>query len=115
MALERDGNRVIAIFRNPSSILVFDAQNGHVIARAPTCDDADDVFVDAKRQLLYVSCGEGLIDILAEDDVTVRRGRITTVSGARTSLFDPDRDRLYLAVRASGCEPAAIWVFRPLP
>jgi hypothetical protein len=35
--------------------------------------------------------------------------------GARTSLFVPELDRLYVAVRASGAEPAAIWVFKPTP
>jgi hypothetical protein len=41
--------------------------------------------------------------------------RIRTVPGARTSLFVPDLDRLFLAVRAERGEPAAIWVFRPPP
>jgi hypothetical protein len=27
----------------------------------------------------------------------------------------PAKDRLYLGVRGSGTEPAAIWVFRPHP
>ena len=35
--------------------------------------------------------------------------------GARTSLFVPDLDRLYVAVRAHAKDPAAIWVLRPLP
>jgi hypothetical protein len=39
--------------------------------------------------------------------------RIPTIPGARTALFVPERDRLYLAVRASGSEGAAVWVFRP--
>ena len=30
-----------------------------VVAKAETCGDADDVFVDAKRRRVYVSCGEG--------------------------------------------------------
>jgi len=40
---------------------------------------------------------------------------IATVAGARTSLFVPEMDRLMLAVRASAGEPAAIWVFQPMP
>ena len=40
-------------------------------------------------------------------------GQIPTVSGARTSLFVPELDRLFVAVRSSGNKPAAIWVFRP--
>ena len=44
-----------------------------------------------------------------------RTARVPTVSGARTSLFVPELDRLYLGVRASSSEPAAVWVFRPSP
>jgi hypothetical protein len=40
-------------------------------------------------------------------------GHIKTVRGARTSLWVPELDRLFLAVRASGAEAAALWVFRP--
>jgi hypothetical protein len=41
--------------------------------------------------------------------------RVPTVAGARTSLFVPELDRLFVAARARGSEPAAIWVFRPVP
>jgi hypothetical protein len=44
-----------------------------------------------------------------------RLARVPTVSGARTSLFVPELDRLFVAVRAGSNEPAAIWVFRPIP
>jgi hypothetical protein len=40
---------------------------------------------------------------------------VPTVSGARTSLFVSELDRLYVAVRAQSNEPAAVWVFRPAP
>jgi hypothetical protein len=74
------------------------------------------VFVDARRHRLYVSCGEGVIDVFGRDGGEYARiARIPTVAGARTSLFVPATDRLYLAVRATLSEPAAIWVFRPGP
>jgi len=44
-----------------------------------------------------------------------RIAEMRTAAGARTSLFVPTLDRLFLAVRASGQEPAAIWVLRPSP
>jgi hypothetical protein len=69
--------------------------------------------VDAKRQRVYVSCGEGFLDIFDSSDTTYRRlGHIATVSGARTSLFVPQLDLLFIAARATSSEPAAIWVFR---
>jgi hypothetical protein len=66
------------------------------------------------RYVGILACGEGVIDVF--DAETYRRlARIPTVSGARTSFFAPELDRFILAVRASGREPAALWLFRPLP
>jgi uncharacterized cupredoxin-like copper-binding protein len=44
-----------------------------------------------------------------------RIGHMPTVPGARTSLFAPEMDRIFLAVRATPNEPAAVWVFTPNP
>jgi len=72
------------------------------------------MFFDAKRQRLYVSCGEGWLDVFAAADDGYRRiGRTETIAGARTSLFVPERDRLFLAARATATEPAAVWILRP--
>jgi hypothetical protein len=94
--------------------MALSSQDGHVVAQAETCGDADDVFVDRKRRRVYVSCGQGVVDVLELVEAGYRRlARVPTVSGARTSLFVPELDRLFVAVRAGSNEPAAIWVFRP--
>ena len=114
MALNGDSNQVLAVFRTPAKLGVFDKRDGSIVRMVDTCGDADDVFVDAKRHRLYVSCGAGVIDIFDARSYE-RVSRIPTVSGARTSLFVPELDRLFLAVRAGGGNPAAIWVFGPAP
>ena len=76
---------------------------------------ADDMFLDAKRRRIYVSCGEGVLDVLDAKGAYRRLARIRTAPGARTSLFVPEVDRLFVAARATPEEPAAIWVFRPAP
>jgi hypothetical protein len=116
MALDFDSHRVLVAFRKPARLAAFDEQDGKVVAQLETCGDADDVFVDPKRHRVYVSCGQGLVDVLEQRDRTYERiGRVPTARGARTSLLVPEMDRLYVATRASGNEPAAIWVFRPAP
>ena len=90
--------------------------DGSLLTALDACGDADDLFVDSKRGRVYVTCGEGLIEVFARrGDAYESIGRVPTVSGARTSLLVTDADRLYVAVRASGSEPAAIWALRPLP
>jgi len=76
--------------------------------------DADDLFADVKRGRVYVSCGEGFLDVLDARDYR-RLARVPTVRGARTSYFVPSMDRLFLAVRAASLEPATVWVYRPVP
>jgi YVTN family beta-propeller protein len=116
MALSPDTGHVLAAFRSPAKLGVFSAKDGALIASPDICGDADDVFVDAKRHRVYVSCGQGFIDVLdAQGSAYQRVARIQTVSGARTALFVPELDRLMLAVRESSGEPAAVWVYRPIP
>jgi YVTN family beta-propeller protein len=116
MALDHIRRLVLVTFRAPAELGVFSTTGGRLIATAETCGDADDLFVDAKRGRVYVSCGSGFLDVFETKGVTYgRTARIPTVSGARTSLFMPEMDRLLVAVRANSEEPAAIWVFRPIP
>ena len=116
MAIDRDAHRVLVVFRNPPTLMALSSQDGRTVAKIETCGDADDVFVDPNRRRVYVSCGEGVVDVLEQAGAGYRRlARVPTVSGARTSLFIPELDRLFVAVRARSREPAAIWVFRPLP
>ncbi len=114
MALDSDARRVLAVFRNPPKLKAFAMQDGAMVASVDVCGDADDAFVDAKRNRVYVSCGAGAIDVLDARSYS-RLARLPTVSGARTSLFVPELDRLFLAVRAAFRTPAAIWIFRPMP
>ena len=75
--------------------------------------DSDDLFYDAARRRLYVSGGEGYIDVVQEggDGRLSRTARVTTASGARTSLFVADQSRLYLAVPHRGSQRAEIRVY----
>jgi hypothetical protein len=93
---------------------VFDTRSGAPVARLRACGDTDDVFFDAGRRRIYLSCGAGFLDVIQQHGSAYEElARIPTIPGARTALFVPERDRLYLAVRANGAEGAAVWVFRP--
>jgi YVTN family beta-propeller protein len=116
MALDPERHRVLVAFRNPAKLAAFDWQIGGLVSEVDICGDADDVFLDPRRNRVYVTCGARFIDILSTDDTNYsRQARISTVSGARTGLFVPEMDRLLLAVRSHIKEPAAIWVYRIIP
>ncbi|HEU0218614.1 MAG TPA: hypothetical protein VFQ90_18305 [Stellaceae bacterium] len=115
MAIDNTGTLVAAVFRSPPTLVIYAAADGTVRSRPSTCGDADDVFFDAQRQRIYVSCGNGAIDVFAASGTNYEHmARVTTTSGARTSLFVPELDRLFVAQRAGVLSgDAAIRIFRP--
>jgi DNA-binding beta-propeller fold protein YncE len=116
MALDEDTQRVLVAFRTPGRLAAFSVRDGESAASVELCDDADDLFADAKRGRVYVSCGEGFVDVFDARAGDYRRlARVPTIRGARTSYYVPSIDRLFLAVRAASLEPAAVWVYRPVP
>jgi len=116
MALDPERKRVLVAFRNPAKLAAFDWQTSGLLSEVDICGDADDLFLDRKRNRVYVTCGAGFIDVLTADDAKYARvTRVPTVAGARTGLFVPEMDRLLLGVRAGFKQPAAIWVYRTAP
>lgn len=117
MALDPAKNVVAVVFRSPARLVLLDTRTGSVTANLSTCGDADDVFFDGKRERLYVSCGAGQVAVFQRDGEAYRSlAVIATASGARTSLFLPDLDRLFVAERAGLLAAnAAIRVYQPSP
>jgi hypothetical protein len=117
MAINEDGSTIASVFRSPAQLVLFATITGSPEQELATCGDADDVFFDAKRQRIYVSCGAGVVDVFESSGHDYRRvASVETSSGARTSLFVPELDRLFVAARAgSPGSPAKILVFRPMP
>jgi YVTN family beta-propeller protein len=116
MTIDRARGQILLVFRGSSRLMAFAMTDGKPLSHAETCGDVDDLFVDPKRNRVYVSCGTGSVDVFEANGSAFQRiAHIPTVSGARTSLFVPEVDRLFVAVRAKSTEPAAIWVFRPAP
>ncbi|MGH7971545.1 MAG: hypothetical protein ACREIC_22735, partial [Limisphaerales bacterium] len=65
------------------------------------------------RRRIYVSGGQGAISVVDQVDADHYRLKtsIPTASGARTSIFVPQMDRLYLAVPRRGARPAEIRIY----
>jgi DNA-binding beta-propeller fold protein YncE len=116
MALDRGAGEVAVVYRLPARMVVFDTASGKVKQSAPTCGDADDVFLDGPRRRLYVTCGSGSIDVFAASKAGYAPlGRVSTRGGARTSIFDPALGRLFVAAPRQGAGGAAILIYQPKP
>jgi DNA-binding beta-propeller fold protein YncE len=115
MSLDEANNRLFVGFRKPGALLVYNYVNGRLLAYLPIPHDADDVFYDERNKLIYVSCGDGTVEIIRQIDVDnyLKTKHVSTMPDARTSLFIPELNRLYVAVpRQSRDEPAEILVFK---
>jgi len=111
LALDAAGATAAVVFRNPPRLALYDTKTGAARVKE-TCGDADDVFFDDRRSRVYVSCGSGAVDVFNKAQLS-RLAEITTKQGARTSLFVPELDRLFVAARSGWFSDAKILVYRP--
>jgi YVTN family beta-propeller protein len=115
MALDEDGKRLFVVCRNPARVLVYNVTSGAMTMSVETVGDADDVFWDARRKRLYVIGGQGFVDVIQPQagDRFGSVAHLATGSGARTGLFVPEIDRLFIAVPHRGAQAAGILVLEP--
>jgi DNA-binding beta-propeller fold protein YncE len=113
MALDEANRRLFVGCRRPAKVLVFDTTSGKEVGSFDIVGDTDDLFYDASRTRLYVSGGEGYLDVFQDqgDHRFSRIAHVATAAGARTSLFVADQSRLYLAVPRRGAQKAEIRVY----
>ncbi len=112
MALDEAGHRLFIGCRQPAKILVIDTSSGRSAASFEAVGDTDDLFYDAARKRLYVTGGEGFLDVFQDQGTGfIRLSHMPTASGARTSLFVPELNRLYLAVPHRGSQKAEIRIY----
>lgn len=115
MALDDANRRLFVGCRQPARLVVFDTAQGKPVTDLAISGDTDDLFYDAKLKRLYLSCGEGFVDVIVQRDADTYqlRERIPTRAGARTSFFSGDLNEFYLAVPLQGDHEAEIRVFQP--
>lgn len=123
IALDKTRSRLYVACRDSAmqgSILVLNASNGLLVARLPIGGWADGMFVDHKRQRIYVSTGLGYIETYAIESGSLYRRlpSVATAILAKTSLYSSGADRMYIDVPQLGSgsdDQAKVLVFRPEP
>jgi hypothetical protein len=113
IALDDTKKRLFVGCRIPAKLVVLDATSGRIVASLSTIGDSDDIFYDAGRRLVYVIGGEGAVELFRQGDADHYQpdGRITTAPGARTGLFVPALNRLFVAVPHRGPQSARVLVY----
>jgi DNA-binding beta-propeller fold protein YncE len=94
------GNRIMA---------VMDANSGRVLGTAPIGGGVDGAGFDAGLHLVFASCGQGNLTVVARDAggaPTVVQ-TVPTQRGARTMTLDERTHRIYLVTASFGTTPPA--------
>jgi DNA-binding beta-propeller fold protein YncE len=114
MTVDEANHRLFAGCRLPSKLVVLDTESGKVVAKIDISGDSDDLFYDSKRHRIYAICGAGKIDVIEQADGNTYKAlaKIDTASGARTGLFVPERETLFVAVPHRGSQKAEIRAYR---
>jgi DNA-binding beta-propeller fold protein YncE len=114
MALDEANHRLFVGCRIPSKLVVLNTESGEVVTKIGISGDPDDVFYDGKRHRIYAICGAGKIDIIEQADANTYKpfAKIDTADGARTGLFVPERDTLFVAVPHRGSQQAEIRAYQ---
>lgn len=99
MVLDAVNHRLFIGCRHPAELLVLDTKTGKPVASAAIDSDTDDIFYNRTDSSIYISCGAGYLNIIKQLGGNQYRqiGQLTTRSGARTSLFIPQINRLVIA------------------
>jgi YVTN family beta-propeller protein len=112
MALDDANHRLFAGCRQPARVVVLETETGKLLTDFAISGDTDDLFWDAARKRLYISCGEGFVDVFGETGGTfTRTAHVATRAGARTSYFAPPFSEFYLAVPDRNGAAAELRIF----
>jgi hypothetical protein len=97
------------------SLLVVDTRTGKELQKLPLGSWVDSMSIDTRRHRVYASTGIGAVfsyERGADERVRPLPGTDTAVM-ARTSLFSPELDRLFVMVPHLGWTSAKVLVFKP--
>lgn len=113
MALDAGHGRMFVACRMPARLLMMNTTTGAVLGRIATVGDADDLFYDQARELVYVIGGSGFVDVVrvGPGDMLASVAHVPTAPGARTGLFVPEWNKLLVAAPRRGTRQARLMVY----
>jgi DNA-binding beta-propeller fold protein YncE len=114
MALDDANKRLFVGCRLPARLVVLDTTSGRIVTSFSTVWDTDDVFYDPGQRSVYVIGGEGAVEVFRQrnPDHYESGQRVTTTKGARTGIFVPALNRLFVAAPHRGPQSARVLVYK---
>jgi len=103
LVLDEPNHRLFSASHTPPKLFVFDIDTGKVIASLPCAENSDDMGYDPVRKRIYIT-GDGSASVIEQPDADhyVSVAEVPTGYRAKTSIFVPEVNRLYIAVSSRG-------------
>ena len=114
MAFDEAHSRLFVGCRNPASVVVLDSNTGGEVTAFPIGGETDCMFYDRAHQRIYATGAEGTLDVVEQVDADHYRvlAKLPTAPLARTCLFVPELDRLFVAVPRQKDHDAELRVYQ---
>jgi len=94
------------------ALVIFNTSNGNRLPTSPISADTDDLFYDVARKRLYLSCGEGFVDVIGQHDAdTYQLRERSRLDQARGLHFFRPTERVLPRRAERGNQPTEIRVF----
>jgi DNA-binding beta-propeller fold protein YncE len=113
MAFDSEHQLLYVACRRPGMLIALDAASGKEIASQPAAGGADDLFYDPALRRVYVISGAGEVDSYQVDEAKNLHPLevMHTAAGAKTAIFVPAQNLLYVGVPGVGGHSAEIRIF----
>jgi DNA-binding beta-propeller fold protein YncE len=118
LVLDEPNHRLFIATRKPAKFFVYDTDTGKVVTALPTAEMHDDMWFDVARKRIYVTGTETTAVLEQRDaDHYSHVADVPTGYRAKTSIYVPELNRLYIAVSGKGKPDAklALQVFNVQP
>jgi DNA-binding beta-propeller fold protein YncE len=116
MVLDEPDHRLFVVTRAPGKLVVFNSDNGKIVASLPAVGLVDDMSYDAKRKRIYLA-GDQFVDVFEEKDPDhyALLAKIPGSFRAKTGTLVPEWNRYYLAVPHHENHDAEVRVYEVQP
>ncbi len=103
LVLDEPNHRLFIATRKPANFFVYNTDIGKVVTVLPTAEMDDDMWFDVARKRIYVTGTETAAVMTQLDaDHYSRLTDVPTGYRAKTSIYVPELNRLYIAVSGKG-------------
>ena len=108
LALDEANHRLFSATRNPPKLFVLNTDNGKIVATYPCASYNDHLTFDAPRKRIYITGDSASVFEQRDADHYDLIADIPTATRAKTSLYVPELNRLYIAVSGKGNSDAKL-------